>query len=178
MGNLLMASEFIKKDASYIPIGGKADIVDGKKIKPGCWYIVERGEWVEVDFTDNVFSYVLSHKNGVKKVKTDNGNILFVVFDDKGNSAHGETIEEARKDLIYKIVTQFDGTIPESTTGKEWIGIYRAVTGACAAGVKFFVEKTGKNIDEIYLASEIADLVKGEYGAEKFAEKVKELAGE
>ena len=175
-GNLLMASEYIIKDGNYIPIGGKADIVDGKKLKAGSWYIVESGKWVEVDFTDNVFSRVISNKSGVKKVKTDNGNILFVVSDDKGNSAHGKTIKEAREDLIYKNVAKFDGKIPESATGKEWIGIYRAVTGACAAGVKNFVEQTGRSIDDTYTAKQIAVLVKGHYGADKFAEKVKEAA--
>ena len=172
-GNLLMASEYVKRDGIYIPIGGKADIVDGKKLKAGSWYIVENGKWVEVDFTDNVFSRVISNKSGVKKVKTDNGKVLFVVSDDKGNSAHGETIAKAREDLIYKAVAQFEGEIPKSATGKEWIGIYRAFTGACAAGVKNFVEGTGRSLDETYTSKEIANLVKGQFGAERFADKIK-----
>ncbi len=174
MGNLLMASEYAKKDGKYVPVGGKADMVDGKKLKPGCWYIVENGEWAEVDFSDGIFSYVLSNKGGVKKVKTDDGKTLFVVFDDKGNSAHGESISEARKDLIYKNVAEFDGTIPQNATGVEWVGIYRAVTGACAAGVRGFVKKTGKSLDDSYAVEEISKLVEGQYGAEKFAEKVNE----
>jgi hypothetical protein len=173
IGNLLMASEYIKRDGEYVPIGGKADIVDGKKLKPGRWYIVEEGKWVEVDFADNIFAYVLSNKGGVKKVKTDNGKILFVVSDDNGISAHGETIAKAREDLIYKAVAKFDGDLPNSATGKEWVGIYRAVTGACAAGVKMFVEQTGKDLDDTYTDKEIAILVKGRYGAERFAEKIR-----
>ncbi len=166
-----MASEYIKKDGKYIPIGGKADIVDGKKLKPNRWYIVENGKWVEVDFTDGIFSRVISNKGGVKKVKTDSGKILFVVSDDKGNSAHGKTIKEARADLIYKIVAKFDGKIPKKATGKEWIGIYRAVTGACAAGIKNFVESTGKDLDKEYTAKQIIELSKGQFGADKFVEK-------
>jgi len=171
-GNLLMASEYVKKDGIYIPVGGKADLVDGKKIKANQWYIVEGGKWVAVDFTDNIFAYVLSNKAGVKKVKTENGKILFIVTDDNSNSAHGETIAEAREDLIYKSVAKFDGEIPKTATGKEWIGIYRAVTGACAIGVRMFVEGTGKSIDDNYTAKEISVLVKGQYGADKFAEKI------
>lgn len=167
-----MASEYIIKDHQYIPVGGKADIVDGKKIKANSWYIVEGAKWVEVDFTDNVFSRVISNKSGVKKVKTNNGNVLFIVSDENGNSAHGETIAKAREDLIYKAVAKFKGDIPKSATGKEWIGIYRAVTGACAAGVKGFVDGTGKSLDDTYTAKEIVNLVKGQWGAEKFAEKV------
>ena len=168
-----MASEYIKKDNNLIPVGGKADLIDGKTLKPNCWYIVEKGKWVEVDFTDNVFSYVISNRKGVKKVKTEQGNVLYVVSDDKGNSAHGETIAKAREDLIYKVVEKSDVAIPKKATGKEWIGIYRAVTGACSAGVKNFVEQTGKSLDDEYTAKEIAVLVKGRFGADKFAEKIK-----
>jgi len=163
-----MASEYIIKENKYIPIGGKADIIDGKKLKPDCWYIVENGKWVEVDFTDNVFSRVISKKSGIKKVKTDNGKILFIVSDDNGNSAHGETIAQAREDLIYKNVAKFEGEIPQSATGKEWVGIYRSVTGACSAGIKQFVETTGKSLEDTYTAKEIGELVKGQFGADKF----------
>jgi len=176
LGNLLMASEYIKNNGKFIPVGGKADIVDGKKLKADRWYIVEGGKWVEVDFTDNVFSRVISVRSGVKKVKTDNGKVLFVVSDTNGNSAHGETIAKAREDLVYKAVAKFDGIIPKKATGKEWVGIYRAVTGACAAGIKHFVESTGKSLDDAYTAKQIVTLVKGQYGADKFADKIKEAA--
>jgi hypothetical protein len=174
LGNLLMASEYVRKDGRFIPIGGKADLVDGKKLKPGRWYIVESGKWVEVDTSDGIFSRVISNKAGVKKVKTDDGKILFVVSDENGNSAHGKTIKEAREDLIYKAVAKFDGVIPKSATGKEWVGVYRAVTGACGAGVRMFVETTGKSLDDTYTSKEIAKLVAGQFGADKFAEKLKE----
>jgi hypothetical protein len=36
LGNLLMASEYIKKDNELVPVGGKADLVDGKLLKPNC----------------------------------------------------------------------------------------------------------------------------------------------
>ena len=83
LGNLIMASEYVVENNKAIPVGGKADIIDGKKLKPQCWYIVEKDAWVEVDFTDGVFSYVLSNKKGVKKVKTEQGNVLYVVNDKK-----------------------------------------------------------------------------------------------
>ena len=173
LGNLLMASEYIIKESKAIPVGGKADLVDGKILKPNCWYIVERGKWVEVDFTDNIFSYVLSNRAGVKKVKTEEGDVLYIVSDANGNSAHGVTIAKAREDLVYKVVAKFDGKIPKKATGKEWVGIYRAITGACSIGIKMFVEKTGKSLDDIYTATEIAKLVEGQYGAEQFAKKLK-----
>ena len=171
ISNLLMASEYIKKDNKLIPIGGKADLVDGKKLKPQCWYIVENGEWVEVDFTDGIFARVLTNKRGVKKVKTDKGDILFVVSDVKGNSAHGKTIKEAREDLIYKNVAKFDGEIPQKAKGKEWIGLYRAVTGACAVGVKMFVEEIKADLEKIYTVKQVIKMTHGKYGAERFTEK-------
>ena len=167
-----MASEYIKKAGKLIPIGGKADIIDGKNLKPNRWYIVEGGEWVEVDYSDGIFSYVLSNKSGVKKVKTDNGKILYVVSDENGNSAHGATIAQAREDLVYKVVAKFDGKLPKKATGKEWIGIYRAITGACGEGVKMFVAEIGKNLDDTYTAEEIAKLTKGRFGADKFTAKL------
>lgn len=167
-----MVSEYVKNGNEYVPVGGKADLVDGKKLKPNCWYIVEKSEWVEVDFTDGIFSYVLSNKKCVKKVKTEQDKVLYVVSDDKGNSAHGETIAKAREDLIFKVIAKADVAIPKKATGKEWVGIYRAVTGACSAGVKMFVEGTGKSLDDTYTAKEIARLVQGQYGAEQFAKKM------
>ena len=177
MGNLLMASEYLKKENGFVPVGGRADIVDGKTLKPECWYIVENRMWVEVDFTDGVFSYVLSNKRGVKKVRTESGEELYIVSDDKGNSAHGKTIKEARKDLVFKVTANFDGVLPDSATGAEWVAIYRAVTGACSAGVRGFVEETGRSLDQTYTASEIGGLVKGRYGAERFVEAMKKNGG-
>ena len=170
LGNLIMASEY-NKDG--VPLGGKADIVDGKKLKPGCWYIVESGEWVHVDFTDGVFSRVLSSKGGVKKVKDDSGKILFIVTDGE-NHAHGKTIKEARDSLIYKISSR------DTTPYKDWkksdmkslaeiIKAYRAITGACEGGVRSFVESRGKVAKEMKI-SDVFKETKGAFGHDKFKE--------
>jgi hypothetical protein len=173
MGNLLMCSEYAKVDGVLTPIGGLCGIVDGKILKPGCWYIVEGGAWKEVDFTDGIFSYVLSSRRGVKKIRTDNGDVLFIVGDGNGNFAHGKTSKAAKEDLVFKVTAKFDGNMPESATGAEWIGLYRAITGACAEGCKQFVK--GKNLDlaATYTAQQVAELVAGAYGAEKFAAAMK-----
>ena len=72
------------------------------------------------------------------------------------------------------MVAKFEGDIPKEAAGKEWIGIYRAVTGACSGGVKRFVEGTGKSLDNTYAAADIIELTKGHYGAKEFARKVKD----
>jgi len=173
MGNLLMASEYVVENGKHKPVGGKADLVDGEKLKPNCWYIVEGGEWVEIDLSDGVFTRVIAIKGNVKKVKADNGDVLYVVRDENGTTAHGETIKEARESLVYKYVAEFDGELPKETTGAEWIGIYRAVTGACAQGVQMFVEAAGHDLSKTYTVAQIVEMTQGQYGAEKFTEKAK-----
>lgn len=159
-----MCSEFANDGT---PLGGLCAIVDGKIIKPQCWYIVEGGKWVEVDFTDNVFSYVIKTTRGVKKVRTERGDVLYIVGDGEGNYAHGKTIKEAKSDLIYKRTANFDGTLPDSATGAEWVAIYRAATGACTAGCRNFVETKGLDLTATYTKQQVIELTRGAYNAEK-----------
>ena len=176
LGNLIMASEYVYKNSGYIPVGGKADIVDGKKLKPGCWYIVENKEWAEVDFTDGVFTRVISSRAGVKKVKDDQGRVLYIVSSGEFN-AHGKTIKEAREALLFK-TTKRDVSEYKNmplTTKKppaEWAVVYHFVTGACPAGCKMFMEKKGK-LKKQYTLSEIIKETEGAYGHDKFVGVVK-----
>ena len=170
LGNLIMVSEYNKNGD---PLGGKADLVDGKTLRANTWYIVENSEWVEVDFSDNFFSYVLSRKGNVKKIKTERGEILYIVSDDKGNFSHGKTIAKARADLVYKVMEKSDVKIPKKAKGTEWIGIYRAVTGACAAGIKNFVETKNLDIEKDYTSAQIAKLAKGNYGEDAFLKRMR-----
>ena len=174
IGNLLMCSEF---DESGKPLGGKADVVDGVKIKPDTWYSVLDGKWTEVDLTDGIFSYVVSVKGNVKKLKNSNGNFSYLVSDDQGNSAHGKTIKEARDDLSFKLmskdVEQFKNMPLKTTkTPQEWAMVYRAITGACQYGTKQFMEQKGK-LKEKYTLKEILEQTDGAYGSERFKEVVR-----
>jgi hypothetical protein len=126
---------------------------------------------------DGILAWVISSRGKIKKVRiAGKKSESYLISDENGNSAHGKTIKEAREDLVYKVIAKFDDELPRKATGKEWVGIYRAVTGACGAGVRNFVEQTGKSLDDEYTAKQIAKLVSGQYGAEKFAEKLKEGA--
>ena len=123
---------------------------------------------------DGILARILSSKGRTKKICiVGKKEQSYLITDGHGNFAHGKTIKEAQADLVYKVVAKFDGKLPKSATGKEWIGIYRAVTGACGTGVRNFVEQTGKSLDDTYTAKEIAKLVQGKFGADKFAEKLK-----
>ena len=174
LGNLLMCSEFNKEGK---PLGGKADIVDGVKIKSDTWYSVLDAKWTEVDLTDGIFSYVVSVKGSVKKLKNTNGELSYLVSDNEGNSAHGETIKDARDDLAFKLmskdVTQFKNMPLKTTkTPQEWAKVYRAITGACQYGTKQFIESKDK-LKETYTLKEILEQTSGAYGSERFKEVVR-----
>jgi hypothetical protein len=51
-----MASEYVLRDGEAVPVGGLAGIVDGVTLKPGCWYAVEGGQWVEVGQVNDTIS--------------------------------------------------------------------------------------------------------------------------
>jgi hypothetical protein len=167
-----MCSEFDKQGK---PLGGLCAIVDGKKLKENSWYIVKDNKWVEVDFTDDVFSYVISNKGKVKKIKYESGDEGYVVTEG-GVSAHGKTIKEAREDLTFKLmsrnVEQFK-SMPLNTakTAEEWALVYRAVTGACRQGTEQFMKS--RNLKDSYTLKEILKETKGAYGSDKFLEIVR-----
>ncbi|KXU57003.1 hypothetical protein HMPREF3218_0201691 [Prevotella bivia] len=64
-------------------------------------YEWHNGKYIKVD---GIFSVVDSHHGNVYKVhQIVDKKQMYVVGDGNGKWAHGETIDEARKDLIYKI---------------------------------------------------------------------------
>ena len=162
-----MCSEF-NKDG--VPLGGKADLVDGKILKPDCWYIIEGGEWIEVDFTDGLFNYVISTKGNVKKLKNKNGGELYLVKDGE-YSAHGDTIKEAREALLFKKSdrdkTQYEGmTLDTKKTPVEWAVAYSIITGACEYGCRQFMKE--RKLKKEYTLAEILKETNGAYGYEEF----------
>ncbi len=100
--------------------------------------------------------------------------------------SHGETVEQAIKDLRYKLsdrdTTRFKEWTPKTKiTLDDAIQAYRAITGACEFGVKSFCES--KKLPEKLTVSKAIELTKGSYGSEQFAgfflthTKVEEIAG-
>jgi len=169
-----MASEYVKKDGEYVPVGGKADIVDGKKLKANTWYIVEDAKWVEVDFTDGIFTRVISSRSGVKKVKDDSGAIMYIVSSGEFN-AHGGTIKEAREALLFKtadrdVSAYRNMSMDTVKTPMEWAVVYHVVSGACETGCKMFMSR--QTLKDEYTLAEIIEATKGQYGHNKFVEVV------
>ena len=98
---------------------------------------------------------------------------FYVVSDGKGKFAHGDTVKEAKEDLIYKISNrnkdEFKNLSLKSVLSFEkMIECYRVITGACGFGVREFVE-SNKIEQKEYTIEEVIELTKNSYGSSSFA---------
>ena len=120
---------------------------------------------------DGIFSVVDSHKGNVWRThRIGKEETLYIVTDGEGHYAHGNTLKEAKKDLLYKINDR-DTSLYENLSAddeisfEEAIIMYRTITGACSAGTRDFVEnRLPKPHKEKYTIREIIDLTDCEYG--------------
>ena len=131
-------------------------------------------EYIKVD---GMFTAVDSHHSNVYRVhKLGSENQLYIVTDGDNHWAHGDTLQEARADLIYKIndrdMSMYDGmTLDDTLTFEEAIAAYRTITGACSPGTRDYIaNRLPKPHKSKYSIGEIISLTNGEYGSEKFRE--------
>ena len=123
---------------------------------------------------DDIFQEVISHRGNIYRVKSiGSDKVTYLITNGDGKWAHGNTLKEAREDLIYKIsdrdTTKYKGlTLDSVLTKAEAIQCYRTITGACAAGTKGFINSLPK-VKNKYSIAEIIELTKGCYGNETFA---------
>ncbi len=150
-----------------IPEGFNQSIFERKKIGLLSW---QGGKYI---LADGIFTEVISKRGNVYKVKKiSSDEVFYLVTDGNSKFAHGETIQEAKKDLIYKLagdvdIEQFKGLTLESMLGfEDCIKLYRVVTGACAFGVKDFIESTGTE-HRSYTVREIIEKTSGRYGHDR-----------
>ena len=126
---------------------------------------------------DGIFSIVDNYHGNVYKVhQIGSTKQMYVVGDGNGKWAHGNTIDEARKDLIYKISNRDKSAyenlkLDSILTFEEAIECYRVITGSCAVGTKDYVEnRLPKPHKEKYSIREMIELTKGEYQGKEFEE--------
>ena len=124
---------------------------------------------------DGVFSVVdSSHGNVFHVHQLGKSKSMYVVTDGENHWAHGDSLKEARTDLIYKINDRDTSeytklNLDDTMTFEEAIAAYRTITGACAAGTRDYVEnRLPKPYKEKYTVREMIELTKGEYQAETF----------
>ena len=87
--------------------------------------------------------------------------------------AHGETLKEAKADLLYKRTSKDlseykELTLDSKLTLEECIKMYRSVTGACSLGTKEFCSR--RKLKKAYTVGEVIELTDGAYGNERLKE--------
>ena len=126
---------------------------------------------------DGIFSQVIYQRGNVYRIRQiGKEDVQYLVTDGENRWAHGDTIKEARADLIYKISSRdtckYDNlTLDSELTFAECIQCYRVITGACASGSRGFIEsRLPRPHKKAYTIREVIELTKGEYGSEKLKE--------
>lgn len=98
---------------------------------------------------------------------------IFIVTDGNGTYAHGNSIRDAKIDLLYKLsdgrdVSQYKSLTDSSKLSyNEAIIAYKVITGACSLGISDFLARENPKKKE-YTIAEIIDLTKGEFGHNRF----------
>ena len=87
--------------------------------------------------------------------------------------AHGETLKEAKADLLYKRTSKDlseykELTLDSKLTLEECIKMYRSITGACSLGTKEFCSR--RKLKKAYTVREVIELTDGAYGNERLKE--------
>ena len=125
---------------------------------------------------DEILSEIISKKNNVYKIKNHGKTeISYLIEIDRNNKkvySHGNTIKEAKENLIYKLSDRDtskykDLTLKSILTKDEAIQCYMTITGACNTGTKYFID----NLDKVktkYSIKEIIDLTEGQFGNREF----------
>ena len=178
-GSLDLRDTGITSLPDNLTVGGSlylagTSITNAEKVNKNAPEILfwKNGKYVLID---GIFAEVIRKKNGVFKLKKPNSNkVFFCVTDGNGRYAHGNTVQEAKEDLLYKLSSddqkeQYKNISLDSIlTFDECIRFYRVMTGACAFGVKNFIESN--NIERrSYTVHEILKITKGQYGSSSLA---------
>ena len=124
---------------------------------------------------DSMFTEIIHRRGNIFKVKKLNKDKIFYLVTDGNNKwSHGDTLKQAKDDLIYKIKSSDTSeyknfTKDTSVSFEKGIEMYRTITGACSFGVKDFVKT--KNIkNKKYKISEIIKITENSYGHKEFKE--------
>ena len=121
---------------------------------------------------DGKFSEVVHQKGNIWKLKDVNRENYYYLVTDGEKFAHGETIKQAKADLIYKISNRDKSVYKDIDVSQKHeysycIEMYRVITGACAAGVKQFIESKGIKPTK-FSVIDINNITNGAYGSESF----------
>ena len=126
---------------------------------------------------DGILSEVIEKKGNVYHVRNGvNKAISYVVTDGNNHWAHGDTLEEAKQDLLYKMSFRDKSEYEKLTLDSELpydeaVICYRVITGACKLGTQDYLKHRLPNPrKEKYTIGEMIELTKDEYGGRTFRE--------
>lgn len=133
-------------------------------------------EWRNCEYikVDGRFSKVVSHKGNVYKVcYIDMEGEGYIVTNGNGKWSHGFTLEEAKRNLTYKIsnrnISRYESlTLDSELIFEEAVECYRVITGACSGGTYTFIEGHPDMKKDKYTIREIIKITEGQYNSSEF----------
>ena len=158
-------------------VGGSLDLRSNlkatyKKLPSGYLLSWQDGKYL---LADCIFTEVISHKGNVYHVrKIAEKEVFYLVTDGNGKWSHGQTLKEAKSDLMFKISDRTKDDyenlkLTDTLSFEDAIMCYRVITGACSFGTKDFVSNRLKNKQKKYSIEQIIEVTKGEWGYRTFA---------
>jgi hypothetical protein len=133
------------------------------------------GKYIKVD---GIFTEVVKQKGNVYHVKKINDDKIFYLITDGERWSHGDTLKEAKEDLVYKVTNKTKDdyknlTLTSILTFEEAVVCYRVITGACSFGVKDFVKNKLDKVEKEYSIETIIEKTIDCYGNKNFKEYFK-----
>jgi hypothetical protein len=158
----------------FNPVVGGALYYDGKYLKDENPDVIVYWQDDKYILADNVLMEVVSKRKNVYHVKHIGKNDVFYLVTDGEKFAHGITLKDARKALLFKIsdrdVSKYKGVdLSTSMSPAEIIECYRVITGACEFGVReFIISKLNGKLKKSYTIAEVIKITENSYGSETF----------
>jgi hypothetical protein len=151
----------------YLPKGLTSNYT---KLPENHLFSWQDGKYIKVD---GIFTEVVKQKGNVYHVKKLNEDKVFYLITDGERWSHGDTLKEAKMDLVYKVTNKtkddYKGlTLSSVLSFEEAVVCYRVLTGACSFGVKDFVKNKLIKIEKEYSIETIIEKTIGCYGNEEF----------
>jgi len=142
-------------------VGGYLDLRSGlsaKTQKPKGKIITPKNKllfWQDGKFVkaDGMFTEVLNKKGNVYRVRKIHSTKEFYLVTDGTTHAHGETLQRAKEDFRFKLISEKLKTEPIKEDTIITINYYRVVTGSCEMGVKSWM-------NQVFNAEELANVTK------------------
>ena len=179
-GNLDLDSLTSIPDTFNPTVGGSLDLPKGltcnkTKLLENYLFSWEDGKYIKVD---GIFTEVVKKKGNVYHVKKLNDDKVFYLITDGERWSHGDTLQEAKEDLVYKVTNKTKDDYKDLNKSsvlsfEEAVVCYRVITGACSFGVKDFVKNKLDKVEKSYNIETIIEKTIGCYGNENFKEYFK-----